>query len=278
MNIKMESLLIRIIIAILITIGTILSLALGSYFAQGIKDTFIRNVIAYDIPLIYMYVVYYFANKFNLINDSFFENKKIKFKGIKTFIIGLLSMIIPLTLSFMGDILPLIGKDVINNYLMVLFLLIGLSICIGVFEENIFRGIIFRILLKDNSRNILWISFMFSSFLFGIVHLGNLSIESKRPLAVTAQVVYAIFLGMLFSALYLKFKSIVGVAILHAFVDFISFYPELYGKGDLASGNNTDISLVDACTVIGMFLPSAIIAIIIIILFTKKYYLYKIKH
>ena len=218
-------------------------------------------------------MVYGIARKFNLINQSFFENKDIRFKGLKTFFTGFLCMILAICISILSSVLPFVGTKPVENFNVMLIQLIVLSLCIGIFEEGLFRGVILRILFKDNSKKSLWIGFMFSSFLFGMIHFGNLTIATQRPIAITSQVIYAMMLGLLLSALYIRFKSYIGIVCLHGFVDFISFVPRLYGK-DLGASSEAvaDISLKNGITTVGVIVPSAILGIVILIRFSKKYY------
>lgn len=264
---------VRIITGILITVGAFFALAVGNYIFPS-NDGKIRNeILTYCIPFAYLIVVYGIARKFNLINQSFFENKDIRFKGLKTFFTGFLCMILAICISILSSVLPFVGTKSVENFNLMLIQLIVLSLCIGIFEEGLFRGVILRILFKDNSKKSLWIGFMFSSFLFGMIHFGNLTIATQRPIAITSQVIYAMMLGLLLSALYIRFKSYIGIVCLHGFVDFISFVPRLYGK-DLGTSSEAvaDISLKNGLTTVGVLVPSAILGIVILIRFSKKYY------
>lgn len=173
----------------------------------------------------------------------------------------------------MENVLSFIDKKPLDNFSNILFKLIVLNICIGFFDKGLFRRIILRSLFKDDSKKSLWIGFLFSSLLFGLIHFGNLSVASQRPIAVTSQVIYTMFLGMLLSALYLRFKSFIGIMLLHSFIDFISFYPILYGQSTGVTFKNVaDITLIDAVATVCVLIPSAILGVIISISFSKKYY------
>lgn len=264
---------IRILLTILISIGGLCSLAAGNYFFTDRTDTLTNGILTYIIPFTYLFIVYWIMRKFNFDNDNFFKTTNFKLKTFKTFFIGVLCIIIPLVLSFMENVLSFIDKKPLDNFSNILFKLIVLNICIGFFEEGLFRRIILRSLFKDDSKKSLWIGFLFSSLLFGLIHFGNLSVASQRPIAVTSQVIYAMFLGMLLSALYLRFKSFIGIMLLHSFIDFISFYPILYGQSTGVTFKNVaDITLIDAVATVGVLIPSAILGVIILISFSKKYY------
>ncbi len=273
LQVKRYGFFIRIILSVLITIGGLCSLAAGNYFFTSRADTLTNGILTYIIPFIYLFIVYFIIVKFNFDNDNFFKIKNVNTKTFKTIFIGILCMLIPLVLSFLENVLPFIDKNPLDNFSNTLIKLIILNICVGFFEEGLFRRIVFRILFKDDSKKSLWIGFLFSSLLFGLIHFGNLSVTSQRPIAITSQVIYATFLGMLLAGLYLRFKSFVGIMILHAFVDFISFYPILYSQDtSITSKNIADITLIDAIATVGVLIPSAILGIVILISFSKKYY------
>lgn len=264
---------VRILLTILISIGGLCSLAAGNYFFTSRADTLTNGILTYVIPFTYLFIVYWSMRKFNFDNDNFFKTTNDELKTFKTFFVGVLCIIIPLILSFLENVLPFIYKNPLDNFSNILFKLIVLNLCIGFFEEGLFRRVILRVLFKDDSKKSLWIGFLFSSLLFGIIHFGNLSVASQRPVAITSQVIYAMFLGMLLAGLYLRFKSFIGIMILHAFIDFISFYPILYGQGSgITFENVADITLIDAVATVGVLIPSAVLGVIILISFFKKYY------
>lgn len=263
----------RVILAILLTLGGFLALMGGDYFFTSRGNTLNNEILFYIIPFIYIFVAHYLIKKFNIDNGSFFKDLKVRAKMPKTILLGILCMIIPLGLSMLENVVPYLDKTPINNYSTILAKLILLNLCIGLFEEGLFRRIILRVLFKDESKKSLWLGFLFSSFLFGIIHIGNFSVAPQRPLAISSQIIYAMFLGMLLSALYIKYKSFIGVVILHAFVDFIMSFPRLFGQvGNVASKNIPDITLSQAGITISILLPSAILGIIILLLYSKKFY------
>lgn len=265
--------LIRIVLAILMTIGAFFALAAGDHFFISRGDTLINEILSYLIPFIYLAAIYWLANRYHLFNDSFFECTAVKLKCIKTFVVALLSMVIPLGISLMSNVLPYLSKKPVGHFPITLLQLIIFSLCIGVFEEGVFRVVILRTLFKDGSKKSLWLGYLLSSVLFGLIHLGNLSVAAQRPIAVSSQVIYAALLGMLFAALYIQFKSFIGIALFHALVDFISFYPRLYGQvAGVASKHLADIRIFDGVVTVGVLLPSAILGLVVLFSFIKYYY------
>jgi membrane protease YdiL (CAAX protease family) len=84
----------------------------------------------------------------------------------------------------------------------------------GLFEEIMFRGIIFTLLLSRFSKKK---TLYLSAFLFGIVHYANLlhDCSSVMVLYTTAQVIWAFGMGVLWGYLVIKTNSIIPGIILH---------------------------------------------------------------
>ena len=89
-----------------------------------------------------------------------------------------------------------------------------LNINAGLFEEIMFRGIILTVLLAHYSdKKSVWISAVF----FGVVHYANLLREFNYEYFIftTAQVIWAIGLGLLWGYLVIKTNSLIPGIILH---------------------------------------------------------------
>ncbi|GEQ06628.1 CPBP family intramembrane metalloprotease [Staphylococcus gallinarum] len=120
-----------------------------------------------------------------------------------------------------------------------IFLLCAYNITIGVFEELIYRGLIFNAFLENNRP--IYAAWM-SSIIFGIVHLLNLTHNPDYVGAVT-QVIYAIFLGMLFAAIYYVTQNLWSVIILHSMLDISSGFYEIKHIGENFNQGTTSITL-----------------------------------
>lgn len=267
------SLKVRILAATLLMVGGFFSLALGSYFFTNKEKTLLREIAVYSIPFLYIFIVNAGMKKLGFSNKNFFQEEKISCKFLKTFFVGLLFISLALMFSFLESVVPFLGKKTANHFFTVLLQLLAFNLCIGFFEEGLFRRTILRILFKDDSKKSLWTGICFSSFLFGIIHFGNLTVSEQRPIAVTTQVIYAMLMGFVLSALYIRYKSFAGICVLHAFIDFVSYFPKLYENGAAAMPENlADIRMVDAVTTVGIMLPSAIMGLLLLISFSKGYY------
>lgn len=107
-----------------------------------------------------------------------------------------------------------------------------LCLAIGVFEEVLFRGLVFGGLLAHwgGTKKGLALAAVLSSLLFGVAHVIRPFIDGD--VASTASLLQALgksvqtgILGFAFAAVYVKTKSIAPAAIAHAAFDFIAELP-----------------------------------------------------
>ena len=92
--------------------------------------------------------------------------------------------------------------------------------CIGIMEELIFRGYVFRAIELRFGENK---AVIFSSILFGLIHLLNLVFyRGVMPVSsVLLQVFYAAMIGLMFAVLRTKVKSIYPGMLIHALLDLL---------------------------------------------------------
>ncbi|MDR0888633.1 MAG: CPBP family intramembrane metalloprotease [Coriobacteriales bacterium] len=104
-----------------------------------------------------------------------------------------------------------------------------LCLFIGLFEESMFRGVIFNALLSrmgGTRRGIVWAAII-TSVVFGFAHImvsvlsGQVNDISTAVQAIGKTISTAMF-AFLLSAVYLKTRNILGVALIHGINDFLS--------------------------------------------------------
>ncbi|AUJ29732.1 CPBP family intramembrane glutamic endopeptidase [Liquorilactobacillus hordei] len=119
------------------------------------------------------------------------------------------------------------------------------ALVIGIFEETVFRGILFNYLsfLFRKTNYPLLFSGLGSSFFFGIVHLSNAIIGGAKLGYTLYQVLYAIAIGFTFAMLYAKTGSLIGPIILHAIIDWSDLFFNLAGEPSI-SGINWSIIII----------------------------------
>jgi len=101
------------------------------------------------------------------------------------------------------------------QYVLTLLLFV---IAVGICEELIFRGLIFKYLSAKGLK----IAILGSSILFGVGHLANLA-SGADFLMTLLQITYAFLFGLVCAEIVAKTKSIIFPIIWHAMHDFIAF-------------------------------------------------------
>ena len=91
--------------------------------------------------------------------------------------------------------------------------------CVGVIEEVIFRGFLFKAMCRDNIKLAVFIS----SITFGMGHIINL-LNGKTLISTLLQICYATAIGFLFTILFYKGKSLWPCIITHGIVNSLSIF------------------------------------------------------
>lgn len=91
--------------------------------------------------------------------------------------------------------------------------------CVGVIEEVIFRGFLFKAMCRDNIKFAVFIS----SITFGMGHIVNL-LNGKDLIPTLLQICYAAAIGFLFTIIFYKGKSLLPCIITHSFVNSSSVF------------------------------------------------------
>lgn len=91
--------------------------------------------------------------------------------------------------------------------------------CVGVIEEVIFRGFLFKAMCKDNIKFAVFIS----SITFGMGHIVNL-LNGKDLIPTLLQICYATAIGFLFTIIFCKGKSLLPCIITHGGVNSLSVF------------------------------------------------------
>jgi membrane protease YdiL (CAAX protease family) len=99
-----------------------------------------------------------------------------------------------------------------------IFMLIFISIYIGIMEELIFRGFLFRAV--EEHLNAKW-AVIVSSIVFGLYHLVNLTTMSME--LVIIQVIYSTAIGFSFAVVFYISKSLLPCIIIHSLTDIMAF-------------------------------------------------------
>ncbi|MBR6160033.1 MAG: CPBP family intramembrane metalloprotease [Lachnospiraceae bacterium] len=177
--------------------------------------------------------------------------------GLKS---GLMSMLPVLIISFIGSCISIFqfGSSSIP-------LSFFHSLAPGFGEEVAFRGIgIANYMRRVRSEKQLYMIFWLSSIVFGLVHLGNI-VAGADMFSTLVQSVFAIGIGMLFCAVYLRTGNLWPTVIAHTAIDFVELC-----RGDLGNSSGLMMDLGPGDYVV--MLSALVAGILGIVLFRKKYH------
>ena len=124
--------------------------------------------------------------------------------------VGLLPAVLLVVFSLLA-VFDLEGQST-RNPEQVILLVLALNLCVGLFEEILFRGILMNGLRRKLS---LPAAIITSSVLFGLLHVVSLG-YGQSPTTTAAQIMVAASLGGLFCVLTLQANSLWPAIILHA--------------------------------------------------------------
>ncbi|MFC6175651.1 CPBP family intramembrane glutamic endopeptidase [Companilactobacillus huachuanensis] len=103
------------------------------------------------------------------------------------------------------------------------FEVIIICLLVGLAEEYIFRGVLIGLFLKLTHNNALG-AVIGSSIMFGLIHMMNLK---ALPIGyVSAQVIFAAAIGILFGTIYIKTHNLSIVIALHALRDMFPMFSD----------------------------------------------------
>lgn len=137
----------------------------------------------------------------------------------------------------------------VHNEAMDFILFGGYCLAVGLFEECIFRGIIFSVLVTcfPQDKKGLWKSYVISSIFFGAAHLFN-----GFSMATILQIAYSTLTGGLFAFVLLKTKNIFCCAFVHATYNFCGLLFDVPERMGLGAGIVFDLGTVITMSVVSI--------------------------
>lgn len=153
-------------------------------------------------------------------------------------------------------------------------ILLGMStLSSGMFEEVLFRGLILGVLLNryHNSKHGIVKSVIISCLIFGLIHIVNIWTKDQSLRGTLNQAYAAFSLGILYSAVYLKTKSII-MGVLHTVHNFLGSLPELTNSAIIinSTGNKTDFEIILSSILVLLIFGIPLIMGFIILKITKR--------
>ena len=173
---------------------------------------------------------------------------------------GLMSILPVLIISFIGSGISMYQFGISSIPLAFLH-----SLAPGFGEEVAFRSIgIANYMRRVRSEKQLYLIFWLSSIVFGLVHLGNIAFGAEM-FSTLVQSVFAIGIGMLFCAIFLRTGNLWPAVIAHTAIDFVEL-----SRGDLGESSGMMMALGPGDYVV--MLSALVAGILGLVLFRKKYH------
>ena len=175
---------------------------------------FIKNEeISYGLTILFRlsFILYYpfYIRKNNL--------DKLEFKRPRLYHF----LFIPfLLITISNYIVALIDDSILNLDISSMFIIKEaiLYLLVGIGEEEVFRGVLLPFINEKNSR---FKAILYSSLIFGGVHLLNISSLSSIPYCLL-QALYSFGTGLLFAFIYVYSKNIIYPIIVHFLFDLLN--------------------------------------------------------
>lgn len=193
----------------------------------------------------------------------------VKKSGYKVFNKSTVKAIIAILPCFLAvacnpPLIGLITGDAALSYsgtTLFLYILLFIAECllVGVFEELLFRGILFPAVeerLKEKKRGRFFAAII-SAAIFALVHLFNLFTAS--PIAVLMQVGYSFLLGGACCFTFLKTENILYCVLLHASFNFCGGLTDTLGYGGWGGVPSYVLSAV-VCVLVAVYVLFALLA------------------
>ena len=206
-------------------VGIVISLIIpydGSYFLNMVIELFVVGIALM------------FAAIFSKL-DMLYTKRLGFFKSM----VPCMYLLIAFLLNLLLSLTDISGAQLRHPVYIVIFCIT--MILIGCAEEFLYRGVITGIILdkygKDGAG--IWFTAIISGIIFGLAHLSN-ALSGISFSAVLIQVVMVTFVGMVFSAIYIRTKNIWIMVFLHALNDFVALFETgFFNQGNIASEVNS---------------------------------------
>lgn len=187
--------------------------------------------------------------------------RSIRFKWNKKYLLFSLLFIVYIIINIS---LVSIGSDKIPLAILMIMSCLG----VGIFEEVVFRGLALGLLLKswNKSRKDIYFAVLFSSLLFGLVHIQNYLSGNEELFTTLCQVGYASCIGVMLAAILIRCDfSLWWCAILHALFDIANGFERVasYNTVSTAPAINT-VNYSDELLNMLLFLPLLIFGLFIL--------------
>lgn len=175
-----------------------------------IKNELINFIINSSLKIIAIILFFYYCKKDNLEKPKLNKPNKYHLLIIPFFLI-----------TFSNYIVVLISKTEPNSNINTTTLLMGASTSLltAILEELLFRNILLEEFIRQNFTK--FKSLLYSSLIFGSIHLLNISSLSSIPYCII-QSIYTTGIGLIFGLVYIKTHNITYPIIIHFLFNYIN--------------------------------------------------------
>lgn len=168
----------------------------------------------------------------------------------------------------------LAGGPIPSDWLHTALTIFVFCISVGLFEESLFRGVVFKNLLTamGGTKKGTISAALLSSLIFGFVHVYSYFLQPQIDSAGIIQVVLKTLqtgiIGLILAAVYLKTKNIWAISFVHALNDFLLFVPAvLAGQtpgGYVGTGAAATQQIITYAIMSILYIPAVVSALKII--------------
>lgn len=214
---------------ILFVVFYVLQMTIESFLRQALINItpLYGDAISSIISVAVIAIIYILIFKFN------------KMFSLKNFKLGFILIIPTFAYALINVFNPGFGAGSVETLIAVI--LLGFSI--GLCEEVLFRGILISNLMKlIKNKDKIFIIVIAQALVFGLIHIAN-AIFGADPVSTLLQVFYAIGLGILFGAIYLRTGNLWAPIISHSVIDIFALVNTSTNGGLLPQMNITNIIL-----------------------------------
>ncbi len=214
-------------------IGLIIGVASIIYIPVDNNNTLLMALLRLALSAIMFGIIILMGAKDSLskVKEGFsFTLRKSRYILILAFILGML-IFIPGVLNY-GFSTDLLIKEL--SYFV-------FCITVGLFEESLFRGVVFQGILRKTGNTLkgIWVAIITSSIIFGAVHVYTYVVGGSYDLIGIIESIGKTLqtgaIGVLLAAVYLKTKNLWAVALVHTLNDFFLMQAVMFSSSTLGN-------------------------------------------
>ena len=177
-------------------------------FSMFIKNETVVYILNISMRALFIPFFFIYVKKENLLSLNKPEFKLVDFKYMPFLLLTVSNLIVSLISKF--EMLEVSNIEIIKSLV--------LSAFIAFNEELVFRVVVCKELIVTQTR---FKTILFSSIVFGLVHLLNINSLGSIPY-VLLQVVYSFGIGLILSLIYTQSYNFVYIFMLHFLFDFLN--------------------------------------------------------